>query len=109
VGGGVQLPKEAINLVVLPFADPLLGLQEDWVHYETVLRLFRFDNQTDGDAYLQAHHPVFYLKGYHNEPLALPAKPYASRAHPDNVREPKTLWAGFLRHGGRTSRGRVCH
>ena len=38
-------------------------LFDDWTHFETVLRLFRFHNQTEGDAYLHSHYPVFYLKG----------------------------------------------
>ena len=36
-------------------------------YFETVLRLFRFANQTEGDAYLRSAHPVFYLRASHGE------------------------------------------
>ena len=67
------------------------ALFDDWTHFETVLRLFRFQNQSQGDAYpgdavfgglqkfrivqswlrgnaarpryLRSHYPVFYIKG----------------------------------------------
>ena len=60
VASGV--PAAAINLVAVPME---LGLHEDWAHFETVLRLFRFVNQTEGDAYLRAHYPVLYLRALH--------------------------------------------
>ena len=56
-------------------------------YFETVLRLFRFKNQTAGDAYLQSHPPVFYLRASHGHDLALPTPRYKSRAHPGNRHE----------------------
>ncbi len=54
------LPKDAINLAAIP---PGMGLWEELLHlggqvrvsthFETVLRLFRFENQSAGDAYLR--------------------------------------------------------
>ena len=54
------LPADAINLAAVPDG---LGLFDDafhlggqvrlGTHFETVLRLFRFENQTEGDAYLR--------------------------------------------------------
>ena len=81
------LPAAAINLVAPP-SD--VGLFDEWTHFETVLRLFRFQNQTDGDAYLRAHHPVFYLRASHggeDDHAPLPEPAYKARAHPDNVNE----------------------
>jgi hypothetical protein len=48
-------------------------------YFETVLRLFRFANQTDGDAYLKSHPPVFYLKATHGDDAALPSPRYKDR------------------------------
>lgn len=81
------LPAAAINLVAPP-SD--VGLFDEWTHFETVLRLFRFQNQTDGDAYLRAHPPVFYLRASHGgeeDHAPLPEPAYKARAHPDNVNE----------------------
>lgn len=33
------------------FAQDVGDLFDDWTHFETVLRLFRFENQTEGNAY----------------------------------------------------------
>ena len=79
------LPESAINVVALP-SD--YGLWEYWTHFETVLRIFRFKNQTDGDAYLRSHPPVFYIRADHAEITSmLPSPGYKSRAHPKNFRE----------------------
>ncbi|KAL1504155.1 hypothetical protein AB1Y20_010564 [Prymnesium parvum] len=91
------LPASAINSVAVPAG---LGLFDDIFHlggqlrlgtyFEVVLRLFRFHNQTEGDAYLKAHPPVFYLKATHDEDALLPASMapgYKSREHADSVRE----------------------
>ena len=81
VGSG--LPASAINLLAVPSE---LGLFDDvlhlggqlrlGVHFEVVLRLFRFANQTAGDAYLQSHPPVYYIRGTHPQdaPLAASAR-----------------------------------
>lgn len=89
------VPQDAINLVPVP---DRLGLFDDAFHlggqirlgtyFETVLRIFRFHNQTEGDAYLRSHPPVFYLRGIHREATALEAAGYSSRVHPLSVRTP---------------------
>lgn len=92
------LPESAINLLAVPSE---LGLFDDVLHlggqlrlgtyFEVVLRLFRFANQTEGDAYLRSAQPVFYLQATHGEsaPLRASATPaYTSRAHAESVREP---------------------
>ncbi|CAE7472831.1 GIP [Symbiodinium sp. CCMP2456] len=79
------LPSSAINLAVVP--SDIGGLFDDWTHFETVLRLFRFANQSDGDAYLHSHHPVYYLKALHDEVAPLPTPVYKGRHHPRSVRE----------------------
>ena len=56
-------------------------------YFETVLRLFRFKNQTAGEAYLRSHPPVFYLRASHGHDLPLPPPRYKSRAHPGNRHE----------------------
>lgn len=102
------LPESAINLVAVPSK---LGLFDDVIHFggqvrlgtyfEVVLRLFRFHNQTEGDAYLQSAPPVFYLSAEHADERALEASKapsYADRTHPDNVRE-APLAAKFAAHG----------
>jgi hypothetical protein len=77
------LPETAINLMVLP-SD--VGLHEEWTVFETVLRLFRFSNQTEGNAFLRSQPPVFYLSSSQAfEPL--PSRPYKSRASAGNVDE----------------------
>ena len=71
-------------------------------YYEVVLRLFRLANQTEGDAYLQSHPPVFYLRGSHGDaaPLAASRAPaYRAREHADSVRE-APLAARYAAHGG---------
>jgi hypothetical protein len=88
------LPEHAINLATVP-SD--LGLFDDITHFETVLRLFRFENQTEGDAYIKAHHPVFYIKASHGEDALLPTQPYKNRAHVDNVNE-APLQADYVAH-----------
>lgn len=93
------LPANAINMAAVP-AD-LGGLFDDWTHFETVLRLFRFANQTEGDAYLKSHQPVFYLKASHGEELTLPTQPYKDRTHPDSARE-GTLEPDFINHSSHT-------
>ena len=92
------LPENAINHAAVP-SD--LGLFDDMTHFETVLRLFRFDNQTDGDAYIKAHHPVFYIKASHGVDETFPTRPYKDRAHADNVNETPLL-ADFVTHGADT-------
>ena len=64
-----------------------------------MLRIFRWKNQTAGDAYLRSHPPVFYLRGSHGDSTTLPAPAYKSRAHPDSVRE-GSLRPEFAAHGG---------
>jgi len=57
-------------------------------HFETVLRLFRFENQSAGDAFLRSHPPVYYVKGKHGHiNSSLPMPTYKPRSHPQNVRE----------------------
>lgn len=90
------LPPEAINLAAIP-ANSNLGLFEDWTHFETVLRLFRFANQTEGNAYLMSGHPVLYVAGSHNDEEPLPIAPYKARGHEESVREPQ-LEADFAAH-----------
>ena len=73
-------------------------------HFEVVLRLFRFVNQTEGDAYMQSAPPVFYLRASHGDatPLAAARAPaYKPREHPDSVRE-VPLAARYAAHGGAT-------
>eukprot|EP00434_Breviolum_minutum_P039856 symbB.v1.2.035399.t1/scaffold4703.1/size36139/2 len=88
------LPASAINLVVVP--SDVGELFDDWTHFETVLRLFRFHNQTEGDAYLHSHYPVFYLKG-HGDGELFPTKAYKERKHPDSKHE-RDLEADFELH-----------
>lgn len=78
------LPKSAINLVTVP---PDLGLFDEWTHFETVLRLFRFENQTQGDAYLKSYHPVYHITASHGAVQLFPARAYTERAHPGSVSE----------------------
>jgi hypothetical protein len=78
------LPENAINLTPVPTD---LGLFDDWTHFETVLRLFRFRNQTEGDAFLHSHQPVYYITGGHDDDSAFPTRGYKTREHPENVRE----------------------
>ena len=62
-------------------------------HFETVLRLFRFENQTQGDTYLRANHPVFFVKSagdsqsLDHSPTLIPTRPYKDRHHKDSVDE----------------------
>ena len=73
-------------------------------HFEVVLRLFRFVNQTEGDAYLQSAPPVFYLRAAHGDATPLPASrtpAYKPREHPDSVRE-AGLAARYAAHGRAT-------
>jgi len=88
------LPESAINLAVVP-AD--LGLFEDWTHFETVMRIFRFENQTQGNAYLKSHHPVFYLRASHAQEETLPTPFYKDRAHVSSFHEGR-LKAEFTAH-----------
>jgi len=77
-------------------------------HFEVVLRLFRFVNQTEGDAYLQSAPPVFYLRAAHGDATPLPASrtpAYKPREHPDSVRE-AGLAARYAAHS-RTTLGAV--
>ena len=55
------------------------------------LGLFRFENQTEGDAYLRSHPPVYYLKGVHGDSTALPSPGYKDRAHSNNINEGPVL------------------
>ncbi|CAJ1431126.1 unnamed protein product [Effrenium voratum] len=89
------LPKSAINLAVIP--SDVGGLFQDWTHFETVLRLFRFRDQAKGDAYLQSHYPVVYLKGSHGDSTMLPTRPYKDRAHVSNGHE-RMLEQDFMKH-----------
>ena len=52
-----------------------------------MLRLFRFANQSEGDAYLHSHHPVYYLKALHGDAAPLPTPVYKGRHHARSVRE----------------------
>jgi hypothetical protein len=61
------LPEEAINVQAL---DPDL-LSSKWTYYELVLRIFHFQNQTEGNLYLQSHnhnHPFYYVSAAGNNP-----------------------------------------
>ena len=89
------LPEGAVNLVALPSG---LGLHEEWAHFETVLRLLRFANQTEGDAYLRGHHPVLYLRARHDADDALPTVGYAERLDARSVDE-TPLRPDFDEHG----------
>ena len=104
------LPAHAINLRAVPSE---LGLFDDVVslggqarlgtHFEVVLRLFRFANQTEGDAYLASHPPVFYLRATHSElaPLEESRRPsYRSRVSDKSVRE-QPLAAEYDQHSRR--------
>ena len=95
--GASGLPASAINLRAVPSQ---LGLFDDTLHlggqarlgtyFEVVLRLFRFQNQTAGDAYLRSAPPVYYLRATHGagEPLEESKAPrYRDRTHPDAVHE----------------------
>lgn len=108
------LPASAINLAPVPAN---LGLLEDVVHlggqvrlgtyFEVLMRLFRFHNQSEGDAYLHSHPPVYYIKGNHGESgwlAASKAPGYRSRAHPESVDE-RPLAASFEAHGLATLEG----
>jgi len=103
------LPATAINLAAVPAT---LGLQDDVLHvprtqlrlgtyFELLMRIFRFDNQTAGDAYLQSRPPVYYIRGVHGDATRLAASlapGYSSRADPRSVDE-KPLAAAFESHG----------
>ena len=79
-----------------------LGLFDEWTQFETVMRLFRFEDQAAGDAYLRAHHPVFYVRA--DAPAAegaaspLASAPYKARAHAKSARE-APMREGFAAHG----------
>ncbi|KAL3906704.1 MAG: hypothetical protein SGPRY_010451 [Prymnesium sp.] len=105
------IPTSAINLVSVPSE---LGLFDDvfhiggqlrlGTHFEVVLRLFRFHNQTDAHAYLHSSPPVFYLRANHDHPTPLPGSlnpSYASRYHPASVSE-APLFAAFEAFGATT-------
>jgi hypothetical protein len=102
------LPKDAINLAAVPAG---LGLFNDMLHlggqvrigtyFETVLRLFRFKNQTAGDEFLKSHPPVYYLQASHGESAPLPMRSYKPRTHADNRRETH-LEANFTAHAQET-------
>lgn len=70
---------------------------------KVVLRIFRFQNQTEGDSYLQSKQPVFYIKGDHpphkeetnQELLLLPQPFYNDRSHRKNIHETVTLQKQF--------------
>jgi hypothetical protein len=82
------LSASAINLVALPTGSEY-GIFDEWTHFETVLRLFKFADQAEGNAYLQSNHPVYYLSATHGKNGELPMRGYKDRAHPDNFHEPK--------------------
>ena len=85
VASGID--KGAIHVAVIPNK---LAKEDTVPFYEVVLRLFRFQNQTDGDIYLKSKHPVFYIQGKapkEEQPL-LPKATYKDRSHPDSVDEP---------------------
>eukprot|EP00435_Cladocopium_sp_Y103_P049365 s542_g14.t2 len=88
------LPGSAINVRVIP--SDVGALFDDWTHFETVLRLFRFENQSQGDAYLRSHYPVFYIKGQPGGEL-FPTEAYKERKHPDSKHE-RDLEAEFDLH-----------
>ena len=103
------LSASAINLAAVP-SD--LGLFDDVFHlgghlrlgtyFEVLARLFRFENQTAGDAYIHSHPPVYYLRANHEEDLGLASVAesavYRDRFHPDAVDE-NALSAAFASHG----------
>jgi len=89
--------QTAIHVAVIPNA---LAQEDSLAHYEVVLRLFRFHNQTEGDLYLQSKQPVFYIQGAAaadtkniEETNLLPKPFYKERSHPDNINEPALLQA----------------
>ncbi|CAK9080736.1 unnamed protein product [Durusdinium trenchii] len=88
------LPKTAINLLKMP--SDVGNLFDDWTHFETVLRLFRFENQTEGDAYLHSHYPVYYLRAPEVGEL-FASNVYKDRKHPDSPHE-RGLQGDFKRH-----------
>eukprot|EP00913_Durusdinium_trenchii_P029779 g27905.t1 len=98
------LPKTAINLLKMPSdtwrhqskSSDVGNLFDDWTHFETVLRLFRFENQTEGDAYLHSHYPVYYLRAPEVGEL-FASNVYKDRKHPDSPHE-RGLQGDFKRH-----------
>ena len=105
------LPATAINLSPVPSE---MGLLNDVLHvggqvrlgtyFEVLARLFRFENQTAGDAFLHSFPPVYYLRADHTDdtPLSASREPrYASRTHPQSVDE-RPLAAAFDAHAQRT-------
>ena len=102
------LPASAINLAAVPSG---LGLFDDVMHlvgqvrlgtyFEALARLYKFANQTEGDAYIHSHPPVFYLRAEHDEDEWLPASTspgYRSRSHPESADE-APLAPAFEAHG----------
>uniref|UniRef100_A0A7S3TTK8 Uncharacterized protein n=1 Tax=Emiliania huxleyi TaxID=2903 RepID=A0A7S3TTK8_EMIHU len=87
------LPAAAINLVVIP-----AHLHAEWTQFETVLRLFRFANQTEGSLYLRSHHPLLYLSASHADEAALPPRGYSERRRPGSADE-RGLASAFEAHG----------
>ena len=86
------LSAEAIHVAVVP--NELID-DDSSAFFEVVLRLFRFHNQTEGNAYIHSKQPVYYIRG---TPLPkddntrtgnslLPKPAYKERAHVDSVNE----------------------
>ena len=96
VASGVD--ESAINLTPVP-SD--LGLFSDFTFFEIVLRLFRFEDQSLGNAYLEANHPVFYVSAstkLAHEPI--PTRGYKPREDSKNVNEKRGgLEADFGKFG----------
>jgi hypothetical protein len=85
------LSADAIHVAVVP--DELID-NDSYAFFEVVARLFRFHNQTEGDAYLHSKQPVFYIRGTPPSPeqqqqqqSTLPKPAYKERAHADSVNE----------------------
>jgi len=105
------IPASAINLAAVPST---LGLMDAMAHaggqlrlgtyFELLMRLFRFHNQTEGDAYLKSFPPVFYVEGTHSEEQLLVESStpgYLPRSHPQSVDE-SPLAAAFDAYGAET-------
>ena len=114
------LPDSAINVQAL---DPEF-LASKWTYYELVMRIFHFENQTEGNLYLQSHnhdYPFYYVSApkvtsnngvAENQPQhfesmpstkqwAVPSTPtgFKTTFHPKSIREKEKLAPFFVNYG----------
>ncbi|CAB9501839.1 expressed unknown protein [Seminavis robusta] len=83
------VPKHAIHVAIIPSE---LVDDDQFALFEVVMRLFRFHDKAQGEAYLQSNHPVFYIQGKPPPPeskssLLLPKPTYKDRTHSSHVNE----------------------